>query len=117
MQNKQGRNYGVVHRTTVKATCSPDIIRLAWIAGFLEGEGCFYGTSKGTSHSIVAVQKDPESLMFLQQYLGGSVNKISTNERDYWRWLVSGSRARGIMMTIYLMMSVRRREQIVGALT
>jgi hypothetical protein len=92
-------------------------ITLGWAAGFLEGEGCFPVSSRTTS-TITANQKESEPLQRLQKMFGG---------RLYWRasggtygiheWHIFGPTARGVMMTLYPLMSPRRREQIRASLT
>jgi hypothetical protein len=90
---------------------------LHWAAGFLEGEGCF-SQNKG-SQVIVGVQVQREPLERLQRLFGGVVkvraSRISTHRpRHVWR--VCGARARGVMQTLYSIMSPWRRQQIERAL-
>ena len=98
---------------TVKAVRKPSSLELAWAAGFLEGEGCFSVPSR-----IFVTQVGKESLLHLQEVFGGYVGdriggpKKSGELRQYSVWEVHGSRARGIMMTVYKFMSARRRTRI-----
>ncbi len=93
----------------------PSQRELGWIAGFLEGEGCFNtaGSNPGTQR-VTAVQKQREPLLRLQELLGG---RVYPRFRDgCFGWSVTGARARGIMLTLYALMSPRRKDQIRAAL-
>jgi hypothetical protein len=95
--------------TTNKATRSPTIRDLAWAAGFIEGEGSFPSTG-----NIFVSQVNPDPLVRLLEMFGGTVRRI--NNQAIWRWVVSGSRARGIMLTLYPLMSDERKRQIKKAI-
>lgn len=90
----------------------------AWAAGFLEGEGSFtYQASLAVSAS--QVQRWP--LERMASLFGG---RISTNGRVTqpqrqlcFVWYLHGHRAAGLMMTLFLLLSPRRRDQIRRALT
>jgi hypothetical protein len=93
-------------------------VMLGWAAGFLEGEGSFPGGKECSPSTVSAVQKEAEPLKRLQHMFGGRV---------FWRpdggtygahvWYVNGPTARGLMMTLYSLMSPRRREQISESIT
>ena len=128
--------------STPKAKQKATISEIKWAAGFLEGEGSFTWCG-GNSQNVRASNKNKEPLQHLQNIFGGSIHfyeKIFTNTfsnyngrnwQNYttkchkkpikiknfiWIWLASGSRARGIMMTVYSFMSDRRKQQIKKAL-
>jgi hypothetical protein len=84
-----------------------------WIAAFLEGEGSFLNQS-GMTGRVAATQKHLHPLKRLQGLCGGSVSK--PNARGISTWFLSGSRAVGLMMTIFPLMSPRRKAQILGVL-
>ena len=86
--------------------------QLAWAAGFLEGEGWFAFPSH--SLAIRVNQKIIEPLIKLLQMFGGSV--LYNKQGNIWFWAVYGQRAAGVMMTLYSMLSARRKAQIVSAL-
>lgn len=106
----------------VVATRQPTTAELHWIAGFLEGEGCFRFSST-TEHSN-AKQVSREPLDRLQSLVGGAIRPHSHalqrarggKGKDGWTWYVSGARARGIMMTLYPLLSTRRQGQVRTAL-
>lgn len=112
---------------------APTTRELEWAAGFLDGEGTFgrtgrKGQIKGTTERICARQKDPELLHKLERLFGGNVRLVTyrTNSfvgtkyeslgRPIWSWEITGPAARGIMMTLFTLLSQRRRIQIKNAL-
>jgi hypothetical protein len=95
-----------------RASISPTMLDIAWAAGFIEGEGGF-GTN-GHSCGMQAKQVNPEPLFFLRAHFGGTISY--TPQRDIYAWTINGARARGFMMTIYAMLSARRRVQVRFAL-
>ena len=113
---------GREHPTTEKAKIHPTLRDLAWAAGFIEGEGCIIRTCKVGlgSEKINAVQKTPEPLERLQAMFGGAIKPKPGGafkpESPCFVWEACGPRARGIMLTLYPMMTARRQEQIRKAL-
>lgn len=103
---------GIEARKTAKADGPIHQRDLGWGAGFLEGEGSFRCDGHG-GPEINADQKDRAPLARMLSLFGGSVK---LHGRGYYHWRVTGARARGLMMTVYLLMSERRREQIRKAL-
>ena len=86
-----------------------NLIDLAWAAGFLEGEGCFY--MNGKKPRVVVNQKQLEPLVRLQEMAGGKIYKPRT--RDYYSLQIHRrEEALGLMRSLYPYMSTRRREQI-----
>lgn len=105
---------GKEHAHTAKATVRPSMRELAWAAGFLEGEGHFRPRSQ-----ITAVQVDMEPLNRLLALFGGSIRQhTKEGNEEGWRashcWCASGARARGVALTLFPLMSVRRQNQIRG---
>ena len=85
--------------------------QLEWAAGFLEGEGSFTVDS-GVRVSAQQVQREP--LERLKAMFGGRIRRITGRNCNGWQ--VSGMTAAGIMMTMYGLMSPRRKKQIAGSL-
>lgn len=85
-------------------------------AGFLEGEGNFHANKNSTTIRASQINKEP--LEKLQAWFGGSIIRKtdSYHPNGIWVWAASGARSRGIMMTIYKFMSLRRKAQIRSAL-
>jgi len=94
-----------------------DAITVAWLAGFLEGDGSF--TRVGRCPRIQAKQKGKEPLVRLQERFGGRVKKYyhKSRGRFYWVWTVNGQSATRAMLEIYPLMSKRRQEQIQAVLS
>lgn len=101
---------------TPRAQCKPTPRWIGWAAGFLEGEGSFTGRPIGRrEYRVNATQIIREPLEQLQRLFGG---RIITRPHSTWgkepiyEWAAFGGRARGIMLTLYAMLSERRRAQI-----
>lgn len=105
---------GKQRRTTPRATTHPTIRDLHWIAGFLEGEACFRTTNQCAEVGVAQLQREP--LERLQRFLGGTIKIEKRKPNDLNKWSVCGSRARGVMMTVYPLMSPRRQAQIANSL-
>jgi hypothetical protein len=92
-------------------------VDIAWAAGIFEGEGTCPRRSKSNRTTTASVtQKDLWLLHRMQSLFGGTVRQYPQKEGTYGRWSCSGERARGFVMTIYTLMSPRRRAQIRAAL-
>ena len=89
---------------------------LGWIAGFLEGEGSFGRCGSTISVSASQVQKYPLEVM--SKLVGGNLNTYQQILDDkktimvYHRWQVYGMRAVEVMLSIYHLMSPKRKCQI-----
>ena len=115
-------------RKTPKATKTPTRLDLAWAAGFLDGEGCFHTNGGNRKLSpfwnnvaVSCAQRYPEGLLDrLQAMFGGSIRQYDTQWNNasghqtsiIFHWRTSGSRARGIMLTLYPLLSPRRQKRI-----
>ena len=93
----------------VMATKSPSSLEIAWTAGIYEGEGCCSPLGWGGT-GVSVTQKDPEILIKLKELFGGKISKVK--KTNLHRWYINGVRARGFLMTIYKLLSIRRKEQI-----
>jgi hypothetical protein len=107
--------HGAVHEKS-KAIKSPTTVILFYAAGFFEGEG--YATvaknENGCRAQAGAGQKDPTVLYFLRDYFGGNVGY--DDKADFYTWRLTGMHARGFLMTMYRMLTPRRKKQIRRAL-
>jgi hypothetical protein len=104
-------------RGYLRADRSPTRDDLQWAAGFLEGEAHFGTNGEARCPVLAVAQVDREPLDRLRTFFGGSVRfqpSRQPNARDSWKWSASGSRALGIMMTLYPMLT-SRRQATVGA--
>lgn len=91
---------------------------LEWTAGFLEGEGTFrFNAPRNPLVTASQVQREP--LDRLQAAFGGQIYLVHNRQMRAkgWtpchRWILTGSAAAGLGLTLYQLMSPRRREQIV----
>lgn len=111
-------NTGREGPTTAKATQRPYVTDLHWAAGFLEGEGSFQGAGSSRTQKVSANQVNREPVDRLLAMFGGSVRpvKVRPPAQKQWSWMVCGSRARGVMLTLYRLLSCRRQEQVRHAL-
>lgn len=88
---------------------------IAWAAGFIEGEGSFY--HNGNSLTIRAAQVQKEPLERLRQMFGGKIGRYRNgNHQPIHQWYVHGRRAAGIIMTLFVLLSPRRKGQAEQAL-
>lgn len=98
-----------------KATIRSNTRDLDWSSGFLEGEGSF---SFAGTEQCMATQRSKEPLLRLQRLFGGTVKPVykvmrgRSRKRRYYIWYTCGARARGIVTTLYCLMSTRRKKQI-----
>jgi hypothetical protein len=115
-----GPHMGHVLRSTPRAAIRPNRTDLHWAAGFLEGEGTFARCGPGAGGQLIEVpQTEREPLEYLQNLFGGSISCPRTNhlgKKPVFRWRVCGSRARGVMLTLYVFMFSRRKSQMRKAL-
>ena len=92
---------------------------LYWAAGFLEGEGSFTMQSNGVTPRIQAAQVELDPLIKLIILFGGAIYRQPDdrpNKSDCFYWYVGGSRAVGVMMTLYNLFGTKRKGQIFGVL-
>lgn len=92
------------------------MLDLGWVAGFLEGEG-YFGLVAGKTPRVSVSQANLEPLIKLESLLGGKIafekrNNKNPNHKDIYALYVSSNRAVQIMLTIYTLMSPKRKEQI-----
>lgn len=103
-----------------KATKHPTVRDLEWAAGFLEGEGNFRGVSKGEMTARVRCsQCNREPMDRIIAIFGGSLSFLparTPNRQAVFQWQLSGARARGVMLTLYPLMSQKRKQEIADAI-
>ena len=114
------RSFGVENKATKHAQIRPTVRDLEWAAGFIEGEGCFSRLGDSEVVSVSQIEKEPVEKLL--QLFGGSLNQRrdewATHKRKHpiWVWRACGSRARGVMMTLYPLLAKRRQSQIKRAM-
>jgi hypothetical protein len=93
----------------LEAQAHPTIRDIAWAAGLYEGEGSC--VARTCSASIA--QKDRWVLERMKLLFGGTIHEHRTPKYEsFFSWRVNGTRARGFVMTIYVLLSPRRQEQV-----
>jgi len=99
---------------------------IAWLAGIVEGEGCFTrvsaaGTNARPSAVIAIAMTDEDVVRRAAAILGGyavsktlspAMLKRRPNPKPVYRVSVSGHRAAAWMMTLYALMGKRRKARI-----
>jgi len=109
----KGKRWAVQERTL-----KPTPTDLAWVAGFIEGDG-YIGKNR-TTLEVSATQKESWPLERLQAFFGGSLGQIhhqGISKQTYFRWRISGQRAKHCINAIFPLMSPKRMEQIIHATT
>ena len=90
------------------------IKEIYWAAGFIEGEGTFYFDKRVAS--IRVPQVEPEPLERLKRTFGGnSYFRKSYNgpkQHSQWVYRCDGKRGVGLALTLYSLMSEKRKRQI-----
>lgn len=96
-----------------------NIKELYWAAGFIEGEGSFK-FQKPSGLQITAVQVQEQPLLRLQAVLGGTItgphSPRDPKHASQYHWQASSVRAAGMMMTLFSLLSPRRKAQVREAL-
>lgn len=95
---------------------SVTVADIHWLAGFLDGEGCFQFHKNRCV--VQVVQKDSWPLLKMQGLVGGRIYQVknSLNGRMYNALYVTGKRAAGLMMTVFAILSPRRQTKIAACL-
>lgn len=90
---------------------------IGWIAGFLEGEGHFAFQHGSARIRVTQVQRQPlERLVVL---VGGSIHDrpaASSRNQPYSVWWCGGRLAIALMMSVYALMSPKRKSRIADCL-
>lgn len=87
---------------------------IAWLAGILEGEGCFQLSGEGKSPKITLEMTDEDvvakvSKMFKQKY---NFTPSKDGYKSKYRVVICGSKAVEWMFTLYSLMGNRRQSKI-----
>lgn len=98
-----------------------DSLRLAWSAGFLDGEGTFGFYAQGDSRGSIKISADqvsPEPLNRLVEALGGQVrgpythSPKSAGKQDFYKWDCSiDNEVQQIICSLYPWMGDNKRSQ------
>jgi hypothetical protein len=85
-----------------------------WLAGLLEGEGCFGLSGAGGSIRISLNMTDLDIVERAANLLGGQVKKrkLSPNRKQVYSTEIFSNRAAAWMMTLFPIMGDRRKDKI-----
>lgn len=101
---------------SVQATRPISDCRIAYLAGYFDGEGCIHvGRMQGTFYLRIAVASgDRETVCLFGELLGGKVKRAWTtkNGRKVYRWLANNANALRCLR-ILLPYLLAKREQAV----
>ena len=98
--------------------------KIAWLAGLLEGEGCFYFRVRKVKGIIKEYRFKKTALITVSSTDKDVIQNVSKMwnssiytrrngvNKDYYTTVVNGKQAIGWMLTIYSYLGVRRRAKI-----
>jgi hypothetical protein len=91
-----------------------------WLAGILEGEGCFISATTQHSTEIKLSMADLDVVGAAASLFGAPVHtgqKLKPTNKQQYVTYIHGARAAGWMMMLYPFMGLRRKEKIRACLT
>jgi hypothetical protein len=90
----------------------PSTSELYWLAGLLDGEGCFL-VNVYTPRLALAMT-DVDTVERAATLMGAKIGKpwVLKSGKPYWNFALYGTRAIEWMQTLYVLMSVRRQAAI-----
>ena len=94
-------------------------IEIAWAAGLMEGEGCFYtfmgnGGRSGPYIGINVTSTDRDVLEKLKGICGGNIlsKKTASNYKPAWQWQLYSKKAVPILSAIRPYLGERRGKKV-----
>lgn len=109
------------YKVELKPSVHPTLLDIAWAAGIFEGEGharggrTHPGGGKDYTTYVCVTQKHPWLCFRLKALFGGTVytykHKYKETLGEYHRWVLSGPRARGFLMTVYKFLSPENKAR------
>ena len=95
-------------------TLHPTTLDIAWAAGIYEGEGTCQRT---TTEKVQVGQKNHWLCARLRALFGGWVFEYKSGPNlGHQRWVLTGPRARGFLLTIFTFLSPHRQKQVMVTL-
>lgn len=88
---------------------------MAYVAGFLDGEGCIYISKRRTKQYVLCVsatQKIVDPLLLLRDLFGGSIQE--KDKGDCFAWKVSARKALTVLETVRPYLFVKAAQADVG---
>ncbi len=92
----------------------------AYIAGFVDGEGCIFATQYGRNGryriGMTLAQCDQEIILYLKECCGGSIyeNKRKVNRKIAWTWQISNKMAGDFLRDILPYLKVKKQQAILA---
>jgi hypothetical protein len=91
-------------------------LELGWVAGLMEGEGCFYSKrTKSLVTRIIVGSTDKDVLDKLASICGGKVGGpylADKRVKPFWNWNIWGRKAYELMKLVRPLMGSRRQNKI-----
>src|SRR5574342_1288455 len=89
--------------------------KIIWFAGYCEGEGCFNFYRHSVRIHISSTDKD--SLKKCKEFFGGNIYNVNRTKfkptwKDQYQLVIHGEKAISLMLSIYSLMSQRRKIKI-----
>ena len=98
-------------KPNLKRVVNPITADFHWMSGIYEGDGSCQLTNTG-SVTVQVTQKDRWILDKMRNLFGGSVLPHAWDDYSGYRWSACGARARGLLQSIFELLSPRRQAQI-----
>lgn len=90
-------------------------IEIAWLAGLLEGEGCFYSQGRSNGCGLILGMTDKDVVEKAANLVGGKVRTKSEkrpNHKPAWAFHLTGDTAVSVMKQVLPYMGQRRSQKI-----
>jgi hypothetical protein len=81
----------------------PSRIFWAWLAGFIDGEGCIHSHKDSLGLRLIITNTHRDTLIYIQQTIGGKLNqtrKFNPPHSAAWKVRWSGEEARKVLIEI-----------------
>ena len=87
-------------------------MELAWVAGFVDGEGCLTVSKNRTAHSVIfdLAQVNERPLLRVQAVLGGEVVRRKDVRGFHYQWRLYGAKAIAAIRLILPYLSNKQRQ-------
>ena len=90
---------------------------LAYIAGFIDGEGSITSGGRRCTLKVNATNIDKEPLEFIQRMFGGSIYECPPKKlewRTIFRWVIGGASALVVLESLLPYFIIKRKQALLG---